>query len=130
MNNDQSWRRAPFAFLTLSTETGEWINRGLNCRLGLELQHVTFADHRSGWAGLKLHIYLVCWYFSFCLVKWRTPFRRVSDSIYTLAEQVRDTHGDRWADYDARMAEDEADARQYLALQDKLITDYMRRNQN
>lgn len=130
MNNDQSWRRAPFAFLMLSIETGEWINRSLNCRLGLELQHVTFADHRSGWAGLKLHIYLVCWYFSFCLVKWRTPFRRVSDSIYTLAEQVRDTHGDRWADYDARMAADEADARQYLALQDKLITDYMRRNQN
>jgi hypothetical protein len=119
-------RRKPFAFFTISTETGEWIDRQLNWQLGLQVQRVTFADHRSGWCGIKLHIYLVFWYWSFCLVRWRTP-PYTPIVIRSLREQITETHGDRWAAYDAKMSDQEAEEAATLDLQHKIVQEGIRR---
>lgn len=121
-------RQKPFAFFTLTTKTGERINRRFNCRFGFELQRVSFADHRSGWSGIKLHLYLIFWYWGFCLVRWRTP-PYTRETVYSLQEQLRNTHGDRWADYDRRMAEQEEEESRLLSLQTKIVQEGIRRMQ-
>jgi len=123
-----NWRKPPFAFFTISTKTGERINHRFNCRFGFELQRVSFADHRSGWSGIKFHLYLIIWYWGFCLVRWRTP-PYTRETVYSLLEQVSNTHGDRWADYDRRMAEREEEESKLLRLQTKIVQEGIRRTQ-
>lgn len=121
-------REKPFAFFTLTTETGERIDRRFNCRFGFEVQRVTFADHRSGWCGIKLHVYLIFWYWGFCLVRWRTP-PYTPIVTRTLRQQIDETHGDRWAAHDAKMEDQEAEEAAALDLQNKIVQEGIRRMQ-
>lgn len=118
----------PFAFFTLTTKTGERIDRRFNCQFGFEIQRVTFADHRSGWSGIKLHVYLIFWYWGFCLVRWRTP-PYTAIVTRSLRQQLDETHGDRWAEYDKRMAAQEAEEAADLDLQNKIVQEGIRRMQ-
>lgn len=121
-------RQKPFAFFTLTTKTGERIDRRFNCQIGFEIQRVTFADHRSGWSGIKLHVYLIFWYWGFCLVRWRTP-PYTTIVTRSLRQQIDETHGDRWAEYDKRMAAQEAEEAAALDLQNKIVQEGIRRMQ-
>ena len=64
------------------------------CRLGVGLHKVTFADHRSGYGGLILRTYFFYWMWSWCVVKWpirwRTPFM-----VKSIREQLQATHGEQ-----------------------------------
>lgn len=60
--------------------------------LGIEVRPVTFADHRSGWSAVRLTLNLGWWHWSFSLVRWPTPRRRVR--ILSLREQLHHEHGD------------------------------------
>lgn len=114
--------------ITISTDRGEKINKRLNCRFGFEIQRVTYADHRSGWSGIKLHLYLIWWYFGFGILRWKTRYKPL-EATYTLRQQVEDTHSDRWAAYDAAMAARQEEEQEYLRLQHKIVNEGIRRRQ-
>ena len=78
--------------ITISTKAGERIGRG-DWSLGLRLRRVLFADHRSGWSGVMLHVSLVWRGWQVCVLRWRTPYKPVTP-VYSLRQQVRDAHGD------------------------------------
>lgn len=120
------WRNTPTG-VPISTALGERVGT-LRWRFGCELHRVWFADHRSGWSGINLHLYFFGWNFCACVVRWKSPPRASVVRALTLREQVNAAHGDRWAAYDAAMAVQEAEAQALVELQAKMVYERIRRS--
>jgi hypothetical protein len=113
--------------ITIPTKLGERIKH-LQWRLGCGLHRVWFGDHRAGWSGINLHLYFLWWDWRVCVLRWRTPYRPHDLApTRTLRQQLEDTHGDRWAAYDAKMAAQALDEQALEELQNKIVTEALRR---
>lgn len=106
--------RARPGWFTLPTRYGERIRRQ-PYQVGIELKRVLFADHRSGWSGLRLYVYCLWWSWRWTVACWRNGPPDAPQEVITLRQQVEATHGDRWAAYDAQLAEAKAREREYVA---------------
>jgi len=83
-------------WFTLPTWYGERIRRQ-PYQVGIELKRVLFADHRSGWSGLRLYVYCLWWSWGWTVACWRNGPPDAPQDVVTLRQQVEATHGDRWA---------------------------------
>ncbi len=104
--------RKPTGF-TISTARGERIRR-LDWKFGCGLHRVWFADHRSGWSGINFHIYFFSWGWHWCIIRWQNPYK-VHTPLYTLRQQIDDTHN---ASNRAEAAEIAADIEEHARLQE------------
>lgn len=88
MNN---WRKKPTGITIPAT----WMNFGgrLLWNFGIDVHKVRFADHRSGWCGINVSFNVGPWSFVRCILRWN-PRTTAPEPIYTLQQQIQDTHGD------------------------------------
>ena len=110
--------------ITISTERGERIGY-LHWFFGCRLHRVWFADHRGGWSGVNFHLQFLWLDWCVCLLRWRTP-RKPVESVRSLRQQIRETHGDPWEKRDTTATE-QHDA---FALENqRVMEEIQRRNQ-
>jgi hypothetical protein len=102
-----NWNRYPGG-KQISTGRGEWIRAWFHKRwgrsfdVGLTFRAVTFADHRSGWSGVNMHVGLGWLGFTRTIMAWKNGPRENYTTI-TLAEQIRQTHTDQsWGKLEER----------------------------
>lgn len=130
-----NWNRYPGG-KQISTGRGERIRKWFQKRwgrtfdIGLTFRAVTFADHRSGWSGVNMHVGFGWWGFGRTILAWKNGPRE-DCRLVTLAEQISRTHavGPSLERQEELEAEEKADERARMELFNKQLREWDARQQ-
>jgi hypothetical protein len=129
-----NWNRYPGG-KQIATGCGDRIREWFYARcnhtfgFGVTFRAVTFADHRSGWSGVNMHVDLGWWGFARTILAWKSGSRK-EYVVITLAEQIRRSHsmGPSLEEQEEREEAEKAEELARLALFDKQLKEYNARH--